>query len=239
MFAKDKLSKEKRVLSVAFDYSSGDFRMVLSADGALLADVEEKLPIRRFAASISIIVGALESIGAEVADVRRWTCGTGPGGFTALRASAALAMGLASHGGANGRAVSARGVPSVAALGAELAELRPDAETAAVLYDAKGGGVIRCALERRDGVMRPVEGDGFAAKVANPERLVAFDALVAYSTERVSLESALPGIDGVEWLERFPVERLLDFPEYPWGEGLDSPLYLRPSTDAKPYAWKK
>jgi len=231
-------SEKNDGLSVALDYSSGEFRLALALDGAVVADARAALQIRRFAASIDILREAFESVGAEFADAKRWTCGTGPGGFTALRASAALVMGLAFQGSVDG-SVAARGVPSVAAIGMEVSRARPDAESAAVLYDAKGGGVLRCALERRDGALSPRLDTGFAAKVAGLDDLEPFDAVVALSAEREALEKALPGLDGALWIERFPVADLLDAPGYPWGAGLEEPLYLRPSTDAKPYAWRK
>jgi len=225
-------------LSVALDYSSGEFRLSLASDGVVVADARAALPIRRFAASIDLLREVFDSVGAEIADAKRWTCGTGPGGFTALRASAALVMGMA-FCGRNDGSVLARGVPSVAALGIEASRLFPDAETAAVLYDARGGGVLRCALERRGGVLAPRFGDGFAAKTASLDELEGVDVLVALSAERAALEKALPGLGGLLWIDRFPVSNLLDAPGYSWGEGLEEPLYLRPSTDAKPYAWKK
>jgi tRNA A37 threonylcarbamoyladenosine modification protein TsaB len=231
-------SKKNDGLSVALDYSSGEFRLALALDGAVVADARAVLPIRRFTASIDILKEAFESIGAEFADARRWTCGTGPGGFTALRASASLVMGLAFRGRCDG-SVAARGVPSVAAIGMEASRTRPDAESAAVIYDAKGGGVLRCALERRGGVLSPRLDRDFAARVSGMDDLEPFDAVVALSSEREALEKALPGLDGALWIECFPVADLLEAPGYPWGAGLEEPLYLRPSTDAKPYAWRR
>jgi len=159
----------------------------------------------------------------------------GPGSFTALRASAALVMGIATRGNrAKTPPVLARGVPSIAAMGVEAAKLAPDAKTAAILYDAKKGGVLRCALEARAEGMAPKSGTGLASRVSSVEELKEFDVVLALSADRAALEDKIPTLDGVFWLDSFPVANLLGLPEYPWGEGLDDPLYLRPATDAKP-----
>ncbi len=219
------------VPAVALDYSTGGLSVALEHVGGVEVVHVDDLPPRRFAETIAILEELLESKGLAVSDVRRWTCGTGPGSFTALRAMSALVAGIAFGRGA---ASLARGVPSVAAVGAKVSELCPAAKSCAVLFDARGGRVARYALVARGGVLALSDDVEAAMSPADPAELARYDVVSGFAKDRGVFDGTLPGFDGILYLDHFPVERLLSLEGYGWGEGLESPLYCRPPTDVRP-----
>ncbi|NOY75090.1 MAG: hypothetical protein GXP32_04780, partial [Kiritimatiellaeota bacterium] len=192
------------------------------------------MPPRDSSRAASWIVERLREWGLTVSDVDFWTCGTGPGSFTALRSVAALTAGFAT---AKGRA-AARGVPSALAIAAEIAESRSKAVEIAVLYDGRRGEVLALPVHRGpkgftisgDSAIFAVSRDDFTA-------LFDFDVLAATRRETAAIESVLPKelFEKVAFIDSFPVERLLEIDDPKWDfDTLLNPIYLRSATHVAP-----
>ena len=109
--------------SAAIDFSTSEIALAVrhaDADNPIFT-AREPMPPRDSSRIASWTTERLAESNLSLSDITSWTCGTGPGSFTALRCVAALTAGLAFPGGA----VKTRGVPSALALAARLADEHP------------------------------------------------------------------------------------------------------------------
>lgn len=227
------LKGKKNTISAAIDFSTNELTLAVrrKSDTAVFAT---PMPPRDSARIVSWTYKSLKTLDLEVRDISRWTCGTGPGSFTALRCVAALTAGFAT---ASERMT--RGVPSALALAAEIAEKLPETARIALLYDGRRGEALTLSIARSGTELKipePCEITTISGDAAASTLLEA-DALVAPAKERNGLAKALPKgiLKRITYIERFPVERLLDVEEARWNrETLLNPIYLRAATHIAP-----
>ncbi len=99
----------------------------------------------------------------DVATVRRWTLGVGPGSFSGIRTGIALVRGVCAVTGA-----ACRGVPSSAALAWALAAGQASVRSIGVLHDGRCGQVVLSRYHWADGALQACG----PAAVATPTDLV-------------------------------------------------------------------
>ncbi|MGQ0641545.1 MAG: tRNA (adenosine(37)-N6)-threonylcarbamoyltransferase complex dimerization subunit type 1 TsaB [Gemmatimonadaceae bacterium] len=86
-------------MTLALDAAAGEGTVAVLDGSRLLAAAETPLGDRRSDPFLPMVISALTDAGQRVGDVRRVVCGSGPGGFTALRLAATTAKGIARGGG--------------------------------------------------------------------------------------------------------------------------------------------
>ncbi|MCK5844204.1 MAG: hypothetical protein KAG97_05805 [Victivallales bacterium] len=221
------------IILAAVDFSTESVALAIR-NGENTTTSSDRMPPRDSSRLSAWVAERLRENGIAPGDVKSWICGTGPGSFTSLRCVAALTAGFAAA--SDGR--SARGVPSALAIVAEIAARRPEAVRFAVLYDGRRGEALAFPVARDSAGFAPIEKDGIISVSKDDcSALSGFDALAATQKESVALRNALsPDVFGkIEFLNEFPIERLLDFDDPNWNfESLVNPIYLRPPTHAKP-----
>ncbi len=183
------------------------------------------------------LVAGLTAAGLQVADVARWTVGTGPGSFSGLRVGIALVKGICF---ATGRPV--RGLPSSLALARAAVPTPTAGATVAVLHDAR----------RRQLILSLYEFDGRAwvqrAVPAVVEPAVAAASIpaetVVVTVHAVQLAEILPASLATRLVAFASVDAagLLDPPEWPWPADDAAmavscePVYVRPPVFVAPQA---
>jgi tRNA threonylcarbamoyl adenosine modification protein YeaZ len=215
-------------LAIALDHSGPELA-VACADAAGTLLCHDVLPGggRDAAAMLPRLVELLGSHGCELRTIHDWTVGTGPGGFTGLRALAAFVAGLTS--GRND--VRVRGIPSALALAATAS---PDGLATAVLYPQRNGGVIVCHA-RHDGENWRLDGD--PVTVADPAELhrrLPRTRWTALTSHRPALAGwADDGNAEVVFQESIPVQQLLRLNPGDWRHAtLFDIVYLHPAAVA-------
>lgn len=111
---------------------------LVDASGRVLGRWDQQPGARGTAALAAAAAALLDQHGVTPADLCGVAVGTGPGSYTGLRASIALARGLALGAG-----LPVAGVPSVAAAALAACAEHPDAERLLVLVDARRGEFYR------------------------------------------------------------------------------------------------
>ena len=220
-------------ISAAIDFSTDELALAVRINGKTEV-YAAAMPPRDSAGIASWTVDRLSELNLNVGDVAEWTCGTGPGSFTALRCVAVLTAGFTA---ASYRVV--RGVPSAIALSAEIAEKRPEAARIALLYDGRRGEALALPLEQLGNEITlpdPVEITPISGVEAE-KALREMDVLATVAKEAQGLARALPPdiLERIMYVERFPVERLLDVEDARWNrDTLLNPIYLRAATHIAP-----
>lgn len=182
------------------------------------------------------VVSRLEQEGVQLADVRDWVVGTGPGSFTGIRVGIAFTKGVCRCSGG-----TYRGIPSSLALAAAVAGSSPSEARIGVLHDARRGQVIATVYECSEGgnlvprgPSRVVPGHELAAALSECSRLVTIHADKVASLLPDTLRErlvCLPGVDagfllGVRGLESGE-------PGVPHSSPLE-PVYVRPAVFVPP-----
>ena len=115
-------------LTCVFAVADGDHILFKGSLDSASRDNDQKLP--------PWIIETLAGIGLKLADIRRWTIGTGPGSFAGLRSGIAFIKGICAATGAQ-----IRGVPSALSTAAAVQGVTADARIG-VLMDGRCGQVI-------------------------------------------------------------------------------------------------
>lgn len=179
---------------------------------------------------------SLATLGLRLADVRRWSVGTGPGSFAGLRYGIALVKGCCAASGA-----AMRGVPSALALAEAALAANSAAMRAGSLHDGRRGQLILVPFTRERGQTLRLASEAVAL---TPEELLnSPDACECYASAQSDALPDLPtalstrllscsGIDASALL-RAP-DTLWPWPQSP-AELLAScePLYVRPAVFVK------
>ncbi len=212
-------------LSAAIDFSTDMACLAASAldKQEVLFSESKKMPGKDASAIASWTVSVLARNGFSVCDIRRWTCGSGPGSFTGLRIAASLVSGISFR---NDKTL-ARCVPSGQAIASKI---DPDTTNTLVLYDGRRGEIFAFSTPNAPRLN--------IVTSANLAILDAYARLAAMESQRKAIELILPRgqVERVSYLSEFPVERLLAEETTHWVEYTDSnPLgarliYLRPPT---------
>jgi tRNA threonylcarbamoyl adenosine modification protein YeaZ len=223
-------SGEKSVLTLALENSSRRASVALF-DGEELIASDARLPGPRAQEQIfELMCGCLERAQVECAEIGRFIVGRGPGNYTGLRITFAMAQALALPGSAQVHAVS-----SGYALALERLNVQGD-ERVLVAGDARRGmywaGLFRCAGSKlqieRDWCLLTSDdllslADEAETQLISPEleRLLAKLPLGECCGSRLPAESFYPD---AAWLARIAFDRIGRGGE---GEALE-PLYMHP-----------
>ncbi|NLZ64506.1 MAG: tRNA (adenosine(37)-N6)-threonylcarbamoyltransferase complex dimerization subunit type 1 TsaB [Lentisphaerae bacterium] len=227
------------MIEAALDCSQGA-ALAICRDGVLLQELclpgDGRDSDRLLA---SWLVAQCTQLGLSLAEIERWTVGTGPGSFAGLRCGIALVKGICLSSRA-----AMRGVPSAYALGknaATAAALSPG-QKVGVLHDGRCGQVILSQFRLGE--------DGEPALFVppapqNPQDLLlpecACDLWVALSGQRLpELPPAL--MQSLRLEDYVPAAQLLTASGWPWPvtaaqeEESCTPLYIRQAVFVRPAA---
>ena len=139
------------MITAALDTSCGA-SLAVSRDGRIV--FQGTLPGRQRETDRDLVPwvqAGLSQAQVDVAAVRRWTVGVGPGSFSGIRTGIALVRGVCAVTGA-----ACRGVPSSAALARALAEHLTGDASIGVLHDGRCGQVILSRYQWSGGALRAV-----------------------------------------------------------------------------------
>lgn len=198
------------------------FLAVFDGDGKIFAAAA---PMRgREGAKLPVWVESeLEKRGMKLADVARWTVGSGPGSFTGLRLAAALVAGWC-----YGRKGSCRAVPG--ALGIAAAAGIGPGETVGCLYDGRNRELIHVPVTSAAGGLvlaaapEILDAEGASRRFAAPDAPKRF---AAPAPELPALRKLVPD------LEIVPVDApelaALHADPRPWDDDVTDLVYIRPA----------
>ncbi len=157
----------------AIDTSQGFSCAVASPERILLNYASAAEPRAAARDMAETLKAQLADQGLTVAEIVRWTVGTGPGSFAGIRAGIALLSGICLQ-----TAAQLRGLPSSLALAGKIALLVGPQQTLAVLHDGRQGQLIVTTYRKEESGMKLVrEAAAFDPESAIPhldrcERLV-------------------------------------------------------------------
>ena len=162
----------------------------------------------------------------RLADIRRWTVGTGPGSFAGLRFGIAFLKGITAVTGAD-----LRGVPSCQALANVAAEHAPGADRIGVLHDARCGQVILTIYERKAGATLDLLAE--PAIFLPAQLLLPEHACDIWTTAQPELLPDLPArVAKATFVQPYPdASRLL---QALGGDADCEPIYVRPPVFVSP-----
>jgi tRNA A37 threonylcarbamoyladenosine modification protein TsaB len=214
--------------SAALDFSGPEAAFAVSGSGGrVLAESHVRIEGRDSSALLPWIVMTAGQHRIPLKQIGSWVVGSGPGGFTGLRISAALVSGFA-LGFGNVKTFS---MPSPAAL---FLEMGGDPEKNAVLIDAKNREAALVTLRFQDG--KPV----FSFKIITAgERPGLPDCAKTgiLGNDRAALLKVIPNLETLSsafWFESYPVRAMLsDAAAVFYNDSVTDPLYLRPAAVAK------
>jgi len=217
--------------AIALDHSADGLAVACAeADGGAIR-FRETLPGggREAAALLPRLVALLDGHGCELRHIRDWTVGTGPGGFTALRALAAFVAGLT----ADRPGIRARGIPSDLALAAAAS---PDGADVAILHPQRDGSAFVTRATCQQGHWRLADDPAQASDADHlRRRWPNLRRWTALASHRAALAAWQPAPDiATLFQDAVPVERLLRLNPDAWRrDSLSDIVYLRPAAVAK------
>ncbi|MBQ7694765.1 MAG: hypothetical protein IJT50_06535 [Lentisphaeria bacterium] len=203
-------------------------------DGVQLAVAdEEKILLRAFAPMRAreasglprFVERELDSIGLAIGDISFWSTGSGPGGFTALRMTAALVAAWA----LGREEIKFRCVPSAIALAGNLPG--SDGEELDCLFDGRNNEILLYGLVFRQGEWRPrnytsvMNGASWARYAAAPRRCAVSE----------SEAEAVKRITGETPLEKCSPDcvNLIRTTVFPYDTKADDLVYIREAVELK------
>ncbi len=173
------------------------------------------------------IIGQLAANHLQLADIRRWTVGVGPGSFSGLRFGIAFLKGIVAVTGAE-----LRGVPSSQALADVAAAHASSANRIGVLHDARCSQVILTVYERKTDAPTPKLVT--EPTILLPEQLQQPEYVCdAWTTVQPELLPSLPKrMAEAMFIQPFPdASRLLQALD---GDVACEPIYVRPPVFVSP-----
>ncbi len=177
------------------------------------------------------LIAQLAEHNMQLADIRRWTVGVGPGSFSRLRFGIAFLKGVVAVTGAD-----LRGVPSSQALADAAAEHAGSANRIGVLHDARCNQVILTVYERKAAPTLKLVAE---PAILLPEQLLLPEYICdAWTTVQPELLSALPKpIAEAMFVQPFPdASRFLQALD---GDTACEPIYVRPPVFVSPQPIRK
>ena len=212
------------MIAGAIDLAGPFGACAIEQDGEVLIDASLPLRGREAARLADWIVELLTARGLRIADVARWTIGSGPGSFTFLRLVAALAAGWKFAD----PAMAFRCVPGALAL-AGAANLE-DNETCGVLYDGRNKEILYFGAVKRNGAW---ESSGETAVLNAPLAQEFFasrpqEKLVCFECEKSAIEAIIPASVTVEAVTP-ELSALANNSAIPFDNDLDNLVYIRPA----------
>ncbi|MGI6356668.1 MAG: tRNA (adenosine(37)-N6)-threonylcarbamoyltransferase complex dimerization subunit type 1 TsaB [Lentisphaerae bacterium] len=219
------------MLHAALDTSIGSSFAV--ADGStILFNTHLQTPARDSDRELAPwLIGQLAEHNMQLADIRRWTIGIGPGSFSGLRFGIAFLKGVVAVTGAE-----LRGVPSSQALADAAAEHAGSANRVGVLHDARCSQVILTVYERKAASTLKLVAE---PAILQPEQLLLPEyACDAWTTAQPELLPSLPKrVAEATFVQPFPdASRLLQAQD---GDAACEPVYVRPPVFVSPQPIRK
>ncbi len=229
------------MLAAALDCSQGA-ALAISRAGVVLKDVSLSDSGRESDRVLaSWLVAQCADLGLSLAQIERWTVGTGPGSFAGLRCGIALVKGVCLSSRA-----AIRGVPSAYALAKAGAACLLPGQCIGALHDGRCGQVILSRFQLQDdGALRLLT----APQPHFPEELAAqtdccCDIWVALAGQNLpELPSGVT--QSLRWEKCVRASWLLAAPDWPWPSSLAqaeescTPLYIRQAVFVRPSAVRK
>jgi len=200
-------------------------QLAVTEDGAVLLRTFAPMRAREASGLPGFVERALEGVGLKLEEVSFWSTGAGPGGFTALRMTAALVAAWALEH----ENIRFRCVPSAIALAGDL----PGAEGEVLdcLFDGRNNEILLYGLLFREGSWRPrgetavMNADAWAKRPFPGRRCVA--AASEYEAVR-----RITGDSPVE--EREPdCAALIRTRAFPYNNAPDDLVYIREAVELK------
>lgn len=223
-----------RNYSAALDLSGREAAFALLDGETVIASDVRPMRGRESAELAGWVAAKLEQAGIPLADIRRWTVGSGPGSFTGMRLAAALVNGWTY--GKTG--VETRCVPTAAALAANLGSAAKEGERVGALFDGRNKELIffEMRIDGGDAVPTGVE------QVLNREQAAAFFAgygcehLIALEAEQPALALLLPELvySQIKAFHSIKPEALALAKQKPFDGNLADLVYIRPAVFTKP-----
>ncbi len=217
------------MITGAIDLAGPFGACAIEQDGEVLIDASLPLRGREAARLADWIVELLTARGLRIADVARWTIGSGPGSFTGMRLAAALVSGW-SYANPD---VLCRCVPT--ALIPAASSGAADGERVGVLFDGRNAEMLVFEVRREGRQWRPT---GFTAVWSAEEGLAQigrFDRLAAFDYDRAALERLLGGaaLEPVAFYPGASARPLLES-DAAFDNVLTDLVYIRPAVFTNP-----
>jgi hypothetical protein len=213
--------------SVAIDVFGGYHKIAVAPSGINGEIIEESLCAEKADRGqfLTWISSSLNKNGLSIHDVSRWTIGTGPGSFSALRVLSATILGLTFKKDN----VKTRGLPSPAAF-SEFFE--DNTSSFAVLYEVMKNLAVLCEI-RKEGMNCSLRGffpgknvQELIPNVKKPESAIIFLPAKDGQGGHYSQESE----NGIRIVREYPLRRLIFLNPDSWErESAKELVYARPS----------
>ena len=203
-------------ISIAVDFSTNEVALALGkADSEeVLLTASQLMSGREASSLLPWIIAQLQNNGYQLADITRWTCGTGPGSFTGLRIIASLVAGL-TYGKIG---VEVRGVPSGTAV---TGTAEDEKAKSVVLYDGRNRELIGFISKNKP--MLIISSD-------NLNQLDSFNDICALKSQLPAIEKILPPdkLKRVRLVDKFPIEKLLLNKTVPFQKNTQEEFFFEP-----------
>ncbi len=216
--------------SLAVAAECGTVHLALGDGASCLLKSSRDFSTRESSSIMEWILAMLAEKSIELGDVRRWTLGTGPGGFTALRILSSTVSSLTFMR----EGVQCRGVPSACAMASKILKDASDG-SAAVLFPAQKNSIFYQMVSKQSGKIIPGESGTSSALESLPSSASAGTFLTALEKNREMI-SGIPGTSNLQpcFLTGYPAEELLWLEGPAWDrKTLRDLIYSRPAVDSE------
>jgi tRNA A37 threonylcarbamoyladenosine modification protein TsaB len=215
--------------SAAIDLSgkAAGFALAETDSGKILISEDKAMRGRSSAGLSSWILSLLKEQDVKIADVNRWTVGSGPGSFTGMRLVAALVTGITMHQ----HDAKSRCVPTAVALAGAVNTEKGD--TIATLFDGRNKEVLLFELENQNGELVPTG----VTEVLNQESAEDlfprknYNKIIALESDSVNIENVLSSkiFANIQWMETPAFEKLVECEYKEFDNDLTDLVYIRPA----------
>ncbi len=192
-------------------------------DDVQLVDARTEMYGREAAALPEFILGKLAENRLKLADVDKWSVGSGPGSFTALRMVAALVSGWCFGNGKQ----ACRGVPGAVALACGAIE----AKKIGALYDGRNQELLYFGLKRENGEAIPT-GETNVLNAGEAKRFFANrtdEVFVCHLHDLEAIQKVLPSSVAVTPVEKADTAALARNTSVGFDNDLTKLVYIRPA----------
>lgn len=221
--------------SAALDTSS-NASLAVEREGRFLVQTNLMLHPRTSDAELAPwTVAQVENAGLQLADIRQWTIGVGPGSFSGIRAGIAFLRGVCRGTGAD-----LRGIPGSRALARMAAKDASEGDVLAVLHDGRRGQALLSAyrvVRRRVKPLGPTEAHSFDHLTTLANRWAK--AITPHADALSDLLDSLRKKTDIDTTEYVEAGELLNA-HLPWPPTEDeresglTPVYVRPAVFVPP-----